>query len=409
MLLVVGLLCVSVIPACTASDFTDKRPIWDMALLAKTPVTYDANGIDAEDNIRGLFYDGPIWRGKTTRVFAWIGLPDHKAGEKVPGIVLVHGGGGTAFAGWVALWVKRGYAAIAMDTCGTEPKGSYGNWQRHQFAGPQIEGMFDQIDEPSKEQWTYHAVSSVILGHSLLRSLPQVDTERIGITGISWGGYLTCIVSGVDNRLKFAVPVYGCGFLGYNSIWLNEFDKMGREKAEKWLRLWDPSVYLVNSKMPMLWVTGTNDFAFPMDSLQKSYCQPQSESVLAIRREMPHGHYGPGENPGEIHAFADSIVKGGKPLASFESQGREGRNAWASFHSRGRQIVKSELNFTKDDGRWQDRKWEMVDADIEREEHRVSAVLPEGTRVYYFNLFDDNDLVVSSEHVELAPTEFQWE
>ena len=38
-------------------------------------------------------------------------------------MVLVHGGGGTAFAEWVKAWTSRGYAAIAMDTCGQIPKG----------------------------------------------------------------------------------------------------------------------------------------------------------------------------------------------------------------------------------------------------------------------------------------------
>ena len=46
-----------------------------------------------------------------------------------------------------------------------------------------------------------------------------MDRRRIGITGISWGGYLTCIVAGLDDRLKVAVPVYGCGFLGDDSVW----------------------------------------------------------------------------------------------------------------------------------------------------------------------------------------------
>ena len=37
-------------------------------------------------------------------------------------MVLVHGGGGTAFDAWVRAWVKAGYAAIAMDTCGALPR-----------------------------------------------------------------------------------------------------------------------------------------------------------------------------------------------------------------------------------------------------------------------------------------------
>lgn len=60
--------------------------------------------------------------------------------------------------------------------------------------------------------WTYHAVAAILRGHSLLISCAEVDAERIGITGTSWGGYLTCITAGVDSALKAAVPVYGCGY-----------------------------------------------------------------------------------------------------------------------------------------------------------------------------------------------------
>jgi len=41
--------------------------------------------------------------------------------EKVPAVVLVHGGGGTAFADWVKMWTACGYAAIAVDLEGQIP------------------------------------------------------------------------------------------------------------------------------------------------------------------------------------------------------------------------------------------------------------------------------------------------
>ena len=88
------------------------------------------------EGVKGLFFDGLPWKGKPTRVFAWVGVPKLEPGKKAPGIVLVHGGGGTAFEAWVRLWVGRGYAAIAMDTCGCVPKGTYGNWERHADGGP---------------------------------------------------------------------------------------------------------------------------------------------------------------------------------------------------------------------------------------------------------------------------------
>jgi hypothetical protein len=74
-----------------------------------TPAMYPAPGLEAP-GVRALFYEGPVWRGQPTRLFAWYGAPAVKPGRRVPAMVLVHGGGGTAFARWVRLWVERGYA-----------------------------------------------------------------------------------------------------------------------------------------------------------------------------------------------------------------------------------------------------------------------------------------------------------
>jgi dienelactone hydrolase len=374
---------------------------WDVEALFKTPKSYPAEGF-AQEGVSALFFDGVPYQGRPTRVFAWYGLPKIEAGQKVPAMVLVHGGGGTAFAEWVRLWTGRGYAAIAMDTCGNVPRGTYGHWERDPQGCPAGCGAFDDANEPVSDQWTYHAVADVVLAHSLIRSFPEVDADRIGITGISWGGYLTCITAGVDPRFKFAVPIYGCGFLGDNSAWLKELADAGPEKSARWLGLWDPSVYLPRAAMPMLWVTGTNDFAYPMDSLQKSYRLPKGPQTLCIRPRMPHGHGGAGENPEEIHAFADSFLQGGKPLATVAKQGRDGRNAWVEFAAAS-PIKTAELQYTKATGQWRDRLWEAAPATLDEKAKRVTAELPEGVTVYYFNLVDDRGLVVSSQHVEVSP------
>ena len=374
--------------------------MWDLKALSRPPETSDAPGIEAQ-GVRSLFYAGLPWKGRPTRVFAYYGLPEKReTGEQVPAMVLVHGGGGTAFDSWVRLWTSRGYAAIAMDTCGCIPKGTYGNWQRHEMGGPPGWGGFDQRDQPVADQWTYHAIADVLLAHSLLRSFPEIDPKRIGITGISWGGYLTCIAAGVDSRFRFAAPVYGCGYLGEDSVWLPDFDRMGAASARQWLERWDPSVYLPAARMPMLWVDGTNDFAYPPDSLQKSYRLPHGPRTLCMRVRMPHGHGGPGENPEEIHAFADTFCRSGVPLAHITGQSVEQREIRANYGSR-TPIRKAELNYTRDAGKWQDRKWETLPATVDEKRHRVSATLPEGTRACYINLIDDRDLVVSTEHNEV--------
>ena len=228
--------------------------------------------------------------------------------------------------------------------------------------------------------------------------MPEVDSQRIGLTGISWGGYLTCIVSGLDNRFQFAAPVYGCGFLGENSAWAAELKKLGA-KGDRWLTMWDPSTYLKNGKMPKLWVTGTNDFAYPLDSLQKSYRSAGGASTLCVRLRMPHGHGPAGENPAEIAAFADAIVATGKPLATIEQQGRDSDKVWATFRSEA-PITKAELLYTEDEGAWQNRRWQTAPALVDQPAKIATATLPPGAKVFFLNLIDDRNLAVSTKHEE---------
>jgi len=388
-------------------------PRFDLEKLSKPPAFGTAAGFN-EPGVRAVFYDSVPYRGKPTKVFAYYGLPSQEvlskegsaeSPSKFPGVVLIHGGGGTAFAEWVRLWNRRGYAAIAMDVCGCVPEGTYGNWKRHEEGGPPgWDASFDQIDGPDEDQWQRHAISAVILGHSLLASLPEVDSSKIGVTGISWGGYLTCIAVGADPRFRGAVPVYGCGFLGENSVWVPTLERIGKEKATRWLNRWDPSVFLPLTKTPMLWVNGTNDFAYPMDSWLRSV-KLHSPSELCMRIRMPHGHGPAGENPEEIHVFMNSILRGGPSLAKITQVDMRGKDIVVRFES-SEKIVRGELCFTRDSGKWQDRKWEsipgeMFSKDVAGGGSHVGgyvAGVPDDATVWYFNLFDARDCVVSTEH-----------
>jgi len=322
---------------------------WNVKKLSAPLRVYPANDFH-EEGVRALFFEGVPWRGKPTRIFAWYGVPTHRGTKRVPAMVLVHGGGGTALANWVRLWNDRGYAAISIDTCGSVPIPAGNNtWQRNPSGGPPCwDASFDQIDWPEKDQWTYQAVSAIVLANSLLHSFPEVDPKQIGITGISWGGYLTAISASIDHRFRFAAPVYGCGFLGEDSYWLTDFKKMGGAKAGKWLDLWDPAVYLSRAKMPFLWVDGTNDQFYPLDALQKSYLLSRGPRTLSIHVRMPHNH-DEGERPEEIHAFADHILKSGPPLAAIRSQEQKGQRVWVTYRAQA-PIERAELNYTSDPG-----------------------------------------------------------
>lgn len=386
---------------------TERQSMWDLTALSRTPATYPAPQLaeEEEPGVRALFYEGLPLNGQPTRVFAWYGTPAEAEKKRLPGMVLVHGGGGTAFKSWVNLWVGRGYAAIAMDTCGgipIHPEGQTKGWKRHEHSGPNGWGDFERIDEPPHDQWTYHAVGAVVLGHSLLRSLPEVDPGRIGLTGISWGGYLTNIVAGVDPRFRFAVPVYGCGFLGENSAWAGRLQALGQERGLAWVRQWDPSQYVCFARLPMLFCNGTND-VYPMDSWQKTYRTAKGTRTLCCKIRMPHSHP-PAGDPPEVTAFADHILEGDSTLVRITGQGRQDRSVWTTYDSVV-PVVRAELCYTVAEGDWKKRTWETTEAVLETEARRARAELPAGTTVYFLNLVDERGLTVSTEHEELPHPE----
>src|SRR6186713_911179 len=85
-----------------------QRDPWNGLDLKTPPETFEAPHQD-EPGVKSLWFAGPPYKGKPTRIFAYYGEPSGRAGNKVPAMVLIHGGGGTAFAEWVRMWNARGY------------------------------------------------------------------------------------------------------------------------------------------------------------------------------------------------------------------------------------------------------------------------------------------------------------
>ncbi len=92
---------------------------WNLAALKQTPA---AQWGGRTGLVQEVYYQGEPYRGKPTRVFAYLGRPAAGKGP-FPAMVLVHGGGGKAFRDWAEHWAQRGYVALAMDTAGCGPDG----------------------------------------------------------------------------------------------------------------------------------------------------------------------------------------------------------------------------------------------------------------------------------------------
>lgn len=173
--------------AVAAAEDVRRRPIrpapelpetlpWDLAALSEPPAV---ERLDDTAPVRSLLYAGEPFRGRATRVFAYFATPASIGGAPAgasaasagpwPGIVLVHGGGGTAFAEWVKLWAGRGYAAIVMDLAGSwpDPEATAGKQTATRLpdggTGQDHPAKFDTIATPDvTDDWPYHAVAQGI-------------------------------------------------------------------------------------------------------------------------------------------------------------------------------------------------------------------------------------------------------
>lgn len=389
---------------------------WNLSELKRPPAM---RWLSQSGQVHSLTYSGEQFGGRDTDVFAFYASPITlgiaKADATFPGVVLIHGGGGTAFAEWTWLWANRGYAAIAMDLSGSRPiepvYDMNGVPVPNQAAGPATRTKlpnggpnqghpekFDSIGGDTSDDWPYQAAASVIRAHSLLRTFPEVVADRTAVTGISWGGYTTCLVASLDTRFRAAAPVYGCGFLYEGeSVQKPAIDALG-DRREEWIRAYDPASLLARCQVPLLFINGTNDEHYPLDSYQKSFDVVPGPKQLRIEVNMPHGHP-QGWAPGEIGLFIDSFCKGGQALPVPGALTVEDTVVRLSYTS-AVPLKSASLHYTVDRGRRSQRSWKSLPAEIGKSSIETPKP-PAEANTWFINLTDERGAMVSS------PVQFQ--
>ncbi|PYF72392.1 alpha/beta hydrolase family protein [Pedobacter nutrimenti] len=369
-----------------------KGSLWDVKEIAEKPFYKTVSS----DSAIGMIYQGLSYKGHRKNIFAWYASPATIKGKQsenhqFPAVVLVHGGGGTAFKQWAILWAKKGYAAIAMDLRGNDAD------KKH------IEGGFEEPDGktpyftiPSdlRDSWMYQAVADVILAHNLIRSFPEVDSNRTALTGISWGGIITTLLAGLDDRFKAAVPVYGCGYLFYDTAMKKDLDLLSDQDKDQWIRAFDPSRYLGRSKMPVLFINGTNDGHFFLDAYARTYRLATKKS-LSIKIGLKHNHaHGWGNQ--EIYDFIGHELNGTPALPVFGPLKTTKKEITVQISSPV-PLRQAFLNYTLDhNSPWKAKQWEKKPVRIENQ-HLFLEKPSKETLAWFLSVEDERGLEVSSE------------
>jgi dipeptidyl aminopeptidase/acylaminoacyl peptidase len=198
------------------------------------------------------------WMNGATRVQGWLLLPkDIVPGKKYPLIVNVHGGPSAAC---MPRWDERGMgleSALGYFALCPNPRGSYGQGEAFtqgnvkDFGGGDFRDIMAGVDAISKQY--------------------PIDTQRLGIRGHSYGGYMTMWAETQTRR--FAAAVAGAGL----SNWLSYY---GLNDIDEWMIPFfgasvydDPAVYAKSDPMhfvkavktPTLILVGDRDGEVPME------------------------------------------------------------------------------------------------------------------------------------------------
>ena len=224
--------------------------------------------------------------GKTISAFVWLPYNLKRDGSN-PGIVLPHGGPTgqrvDSFDRTVAALASRGYVCIAPNV-----RGSTGYGIEFQRANYKDLGGGDLQDE--------------VFAARFLIDTGYVDPKRIGITGGSYGGFMTLMAIGKTPDLwAAAVEQYGIinwfTMLQHEDPRLQAYQKslIGDPVADRKVYEDDsPITFIRQAKAPLLVLHGDNDIRVPKEEAM------QVVDILEKAGTVVAAHYYPNEG----HGFA---------------------------------------------------------------------------------------------------------
>ena len=258
---------------------------------------------------RVIRYRVGVFKGEPATVAAFYAFP--KGATALPGLMHIHGGGQSASLATVVTDAKRGYASLSLNWGGNKMTFADGktydglntDWgaldathppQRNKvnhFAGGTKPDAFtlDPVDSPRNDNW-FLVTLAARRGLTFLQSQPQVDPARLGVYGHSMGGRLTTQLTGIDKRVKAAVP--SCGGSGDLVATLDEMPGGERSKATPIaLATTSENPYVARLSVPTLWFSPTNDFHAHMDNMAWTWrVVPDALLRLSMSPHFNHRH-----------------------------------------------------------------------------------------------------------------------
>jgi len=231
------------------------------------------------------------WTNDGFKVQGWLLYPaNYDPTKKYPMIVSVHGGPSSAVT---PRWPGVGYGGVPFSALGyfvfmPNPRGSYGQGEKFTQANMKDFGYGDMRD--------------ILAGMDTIEKRLPIDKNREGLTGWSYGGFMTMF--GVTQTPRFKAAVAGAGISDWKSYY-------GENSIDQWMVPFfgatvydDPTIYskssaieyIKNVKTPTLVVVGDRDGECPAPQSFEFWHALRAEGVktqLVIYPNEGHGFRDP--------------------------------------------------------------------------------------------------------------------
>ena len=180
-----------------------------------------------------------------------------QAGRSYPMILSIHGGPAGQYGfDWYhefQVYAARGWAVFF-----TNPRGST--------------GYGEKFERGINLNWGGNDYADVMNGvDAILAKYPWIDRQRLGVTGGSYGGFLTNWIVGHTNRFKAAVTLRSISNFvsddGTRDGAYGHSDDFGGDIFDRFDFYWDrsPLKYVKNVKTPTLVLHSDNDYRVPIE------------------------------------------------------------------------------------------------------------------------------------------------
>ena len=262
--------------------------------------------IDPESEFRHVraFLKFDDWMDRPSKVYVEALLPD---GENLPGMIHCPGGGQTIAYWDLRFWADRGYASASYD------------WQLGEVGGRPEEKTSVFAPEVGVQYLKHDGLENCVmpvaihagrLTLSWLSDFASVKPDRLGVGGISWGGYMTWLIAAYDKRVQATMPVYGSGVFGRNG----EARRYNNPTAvsEIWEAHWDPQVLWDKQHAPACYLSATDDF---FGNLEEADALLQKLQVPYRSSYLPNCDHSLGPTEGALGAaWMNHYLKDGPAL-----------------------------------------------------------------------------------------------